>query len=201
MALDFKWEKHHTILTIFGAIATAALGYLIWRHENNVTQQENAANQTAQDEALQQYEQSLANSVQTAGTTSQVYGETSVPEEGDIGSESVSDSDPNIAEILSAFFPQNTTSSATATNPSSGSGQTSSPTSPSNPVTPMGPSSTPQPLPVGSSPVSPTRPIGASPIPISTRPTASVPLPTNSAPQSNDTVPISGPAQHVGNVR
>lgn len=177
MALNFKWEKHHTILTAIGGLVTLVLGYLIWRHENNVQQQETAQNTAAQNAALQQYEQSLANSTQSVP---QLYGETSVPEEGDVGSGS-SEADSGLAEILKAFFPGGTTSSPTDSNPSSGSGSSST-TNPTSPTNPVPPSSAYQPIYTGPEPI------------------AHVPLPTTSSPVSVPSVPTGGPVQHVGKV-
>jgi len=183
-------DKEKTILSVVGGVASLIIGYLIWRHENAIQAQENAANTQAQNDANAQLVQQLEESSAYGASTPQVYGSTtSVPpvEEDTSGEvDTTGDSDSGIASILSAFFPQGTQSSASSTTPSSGSGSTvtTSPVSGSNPNQPVL-NSNPQPILNGATNTLPSAPVASVPkgngIDQQTlgRPVASVPLPTS----------------------
>jgi hypothetical protein len=128
LALQLKdWEKW--TLGIVGGIVTLILGYLVWRHENAVQQQEAEANNAAQaqqqaesQDELEQLMQQMATVPQYASTGEDIGDDTT-----DSGISSPS-SDGNIQAILDAFFGNNSSAS------SAGTGTTSTGTG-NNPIT------------------------------------------------------------------
>lgn len=143
-------DREKWILGVAGSVATLGLGYLIWRHENAVSQQEAAQNAANQDAANQAYAQELEQSLAVGSgagadplgggggyvgsTIGGSAGATVEPTGGTGG-------DSNLAAILAAFFPNGT--STTGNNGSTNNGPSTDPTpappDPSSPSAPLGP--------------------------------------------------------------
>lgn len=104
-------DKEKIILGVAGSIASLGVGYLIWRHENQI-QQVQSAQQSAQNAAdeqayVQELEQSIGSYSTGAGLTQAGY-----PNEEFFGgastTEPAGDSDSTLQAILQAFFPTGT---------------------------------------------------------------------------------------------
>lgn len=128
-----KMDAEKWVLSIAGGLVTVVIGYLVWRHENAVSQQQaaqnnavQAANNASEFEQLQELIQNQTGTVNTSGASviaSQVPTTAS-------NVEPAGDSDSNIAAILNAFFPDGTANSSNTTT-------TSAPVSPANPTAPI----------------------------------------------------------------
>lgn len=135
-------EREKIILSAVGGIVTLVLGYLIWRHEENITAQNNAntvaANQQIADQQAQQLTDAL--SAIPVGGASFNYASPSDYSSGNFGSTSTAASpvDNNIAAILSAFYP----TQPVAQNPT-----------PTEPTSPTPVSTLPSPIPINGGPV------------------------------------------------
>lgn len=182
--MAIKWDKEKIILSVAGSLATIALGYLIWRHENTVQQSEAAQNEAAseaQDAQLQQEIASLPQYTQGGGAS----------EDGnDSGSDSNIESPPSdseLAAILAAFFPTGigTSTNTPVSTPTSGSGGAGTPTipvsnngapngggKPSSPITPVT-----NPTPYQPPSTNPSTGSSPNPSPIITRPNEPIAYP------------------------
>lgn len=120
-------DKEKIILSTVGGLVTLAIGYLIWRHEQTIQAANNAATQQQTAQEQEAYAEQLANAVDTqyASGTSET-GVVTDPYQASTESAQPSE-DSNIAQILSAFFPQQTSSQAPTTPPT---------TTPVTPTTP-----------------------------------------------------------------
>jgi hypothetical protein len=145
--MAFKWDKEKVILSVAGSLVTVVLGYLVWRHENSVTQAEAAtasAQASAQDDEIQQELAALPQYAQGGGTSG---------DDGDTGADSNTDSaaqDDNLLAILQAFG-----YGAPVTQPTSPTTPVTPPTTPAPPTTPGTPVGTPS---------KPTTPKGVQPV-------------------------------------
>lgn len=171
-------DREKWILGVAGSLATLGIGYLIWRHENAVSQSEAAANAAAQQQNDADYANQLEQALSVGGGTqaSQSLGGGG----GYIGADTTNGStidstggtggDSNLASILAAFFPQGTSSTTNNGSASGGSNTTPAPPEPTLPP------STPQPLPVSGGEGTVNDPLpGGSPIGI--RPTGGPQVP------------------------
>jgi Tfp pilus assembly major pilin PilA len=149
--VPIKWDKEKIALSIAGSLATLTIGYLIWRHENTVQQNQVAENQAAsaaQDAELEQELASLPQYTQGGGASE---------EDNDTGSDSTiasPPSDDNIAAILAAFGLGS--QPATTSTPPVSTPTTPVPVTPPSGATPVGPA---QPVPIVNPPSTPVTPV------------------------------------------
>jgi hypothetical protein len=179
-------DKEKVVLSVAGGLSTVAIGYLVWRHEHAVTQQDNAAQlaatQQSNDEYAQQLEAALTTQFAVGGGASGSEYDT-----GTVANVTPAAQDSNIAAILQAFFGSN----QTTTNPIDGS-TTTPPTPQPTPAQPSTTTSGFNPSPVGPEPITtprsgsgtnssanPVTPTGTSQPPISVRPIGPIRVTTN----------------------
>ncbi len=181
MAMD---DKERWILGIAGTLASLGLGYLIWKHENAISQQQAAAQAAAQQANDAAYAQQLDQVLAVGGGVAQQAGAGYVgspfPTGSTIDPTGGTAANPDLAAILSAFFPQGT---STATGNGSGA-------SPAQPTQPAPVTSAPLPY-VPTNPVGPAKPTPALPV-VTTNPVG----PSQPVSVSNTiaAVPHGGPA-------